>query len=47
LDWLVQWYRAWQSSPESIPQFTLSQIEQYHALIQAKKDIAALQEHKA
>jgi CDP-glucose 4,6-dehydratase len=47
LEWLVQWYRAWRSSPESIPQITISQITRYRALIQAKKDVAAPQEHKA
>ncbi len=32
LEWLVLWYRTWQSSPESIQALTLSQIQQYHAL---------------
>jgi CDP-glucose 4,6-dehydratase len=37
LEWLVQWYRAWQSSPESIPRLTLSQIARYQDLTDAKK----------
>ena len=32
LELLVQWYRAWQTSPETMQAFTLSQIEQYQAL---------------
>jgi CDP-glucose 4,6-dehydratase len=41
LEWLVRWYRAWQSSPESIPDLTLSQINQYQALVLARKDAPA------
>jgi CDP-glucose 4,6-dehydratase len=47
LEWLVQWYRAWQSSADSIPHFTLSQINQYQAMIQARRDAATPQERKA
>jgi CDP-glucose 4,6-dehydratase len=47
LEWLVKWYRAWQTSPEGIPHFTLSQIDQYRELIQAKKDVSVSQEHSA
>lgn len=32
LDWLVAWYRNWQSSPESVQHFTLSQIAKYDSL---------------
>jgi CDP-glucose 4,6-dehydratase len=32
LDWLVEWYRTWQSSPDSIQAFSLSQIARYHFL---------------
>jgi CDP-glucose 4,6-dehydratase len=32
LEWLVQWYRMWQASPESVQPFTLSQIDRYHAM---------------
>jgi CDP-glucose 4,6-dehydratase len=31
LDWLVAWYRNWQSSPESVQSFSLSQIAKYHS----------------
>ncbi len=46
LEWLVQWYRAWQSSPESIQRLTLSQITRYHALTEVNKGAAAFIEHK-
>jgi CDP-glucose 4,6-dehydratase len=32
LEWLVQWYRAWQASPQTVQGFTLSQIDRYHAM---------------
>jgi CDP-glucose 4,6-dehydratase len=32
LDWLVTWYRTWQSTPEAIQALTLSQIARYHSL---------------
>ena len=33
LEWLVQWYRAWQSSPNSVKELTLSQIARYETAI--------------
>ena len=41
LEWLVQWYRVWQSSPDSTQQVTLSQIDQYHALTQNNNTAAS------
>jgi CDP-glucose 4,6-dehydratase len=38
LEWLVAWYRQWQSSPDSIRHLTLSQIAQYHTLIQVNSN---------
>jgi CDP-glucose 4,6-dehydratase len=32
LDWLVSWYRTWQSSPETLRAYTLTQIESYARL---------------
>lgn len=32
LEWLVAWYRTWQTAPESIQDFSLRQIAQYLAL---------------
>jgi len=32
LEWLVTWYRTWQSSPDAIQALTLSQIAQYRAM---------------
>jgi CDP-glucose 4,6-dehydratase len=46
LEWLVAWYRQWQSSPDSICDVTLSQITQYHTLIQASSKATALREHE-
>ena len=42
LGWLVEWYRVWQSSPNSIRTFTLSQIAQYHRLSHEDEATAAL-----
>lgn len=36
LDWLVAWYRNWQSTPGSIQAFSLSQIAQYDSLTRTK-----------
>ncbi|HZY63947.1 MAG TPA: CDP-glucose 4,6-dehydratase [Edaphobacter sp.] len=36
LDWLVAWYRNWQSSSESAQHFTLSQIAKYDSLTRSK-----------
>jgi len=46
LEWLVQWYRAWQASPDSVQPFTLSQIDRYHAMTRGDKSATALKEHK-
>jgi CDP-glucose 4,6-dehydratase len=46
LEWLVAWYRQWQASPDSIRHVTLSQIAQYHTLIQTDNNAAALREHE-
>jgi CDP-glucose 4,6-dehydratase len=35
LDWLVEWYRTWQSSPSTMNDFTLSQIARYGRIIGA------------
>jgi len=35
LEWLVEWYRTWQSSPSTMNDFTLSQIARYGAMIGA------------
>jgi CDP-glucose 4,6-dehydratase len=32
LDWLVTWYRTWQSSPDAVQALTLSQIAAYQAM---------------
>ena len=32
LEWLVQWYRTWQTTPDAIQTLTYSQIARYHAL---------------
>jgi CDP-glucose 4,6-dehydratase len=37
LDWLVAWYRNWQSFPNSVQSFSLSQIAKYYALTQGKE----------
>jgi CDP-glucose 4,6-dehydratase len=37
LDWLVEWYRTWQLSPESMQSFSLSQIARYHLLAQREE----------
>jgi len=34
LEWLVQWYRTWQASPDQMQRFTLSQIDRYYAMTQ-------------
>jgi CDP-glucose 4,6-dehydratase len=47
LEWLVQWYRVWQSSPDSIQQATLSQIDRYHAMTQAPKEAPILVERNS
>lgn len=36
LEWLVGWYRTWQSSPDSVQEYSLSQIAQYHSLTHEK-----------
>jgi CDP-glucose 4,6-dehydratase len=46
LDWLIEWYRVWQSSPESIGDLTLSQIGRYHALTQTREsEVTVTQYH--
>ena len=35
LEWLVEWYRTWQSSPSTMNDFTLSQIARYGRIIGA------------
>src|SRR3984885_735508 len=35
LEWLVEWFRTWQSSPRTMNDFTLSQIARYGAMIGA------------
>ena len=40
LDWLVAWYRTWQSSPNAMNDFTLSQIVQYRTLVAATNNAA-------
>jgi len=45
LEWLVQWYRTWQASPDTVQRFTLSQIDRYHAMTQADTSAVALKGH--
>jgi CDP-glucose 4,6-dehydratase len=33
LDWLVEWYHVWQSTPDSIQSYSLSQISKYQQLL--------------
>jgi CDP-glucose 4,6-dehydratase len=42
LEWLVQWYRGWQSFPESVQQMTIAQIERYQRMTAANEGTAAL-----
>ena len=44
LEWLVQWYRSWQSSPDSIRDLTVSQIASYSAMTQ---NVAGFEDHEA
>jgi CDP-glucose 4,6-dehydratase len=37
LDWLVTWYRTWQSAPDAIQALTLSQIAVYQSMSAEKK----------
>ena len=37
LEWLVAWYRTWQSSPSTIQAFTLQQIAAYDALTRSRE----------
>jgi CDP-glucose 4,6-dehydratase len=46
LEWLVVWYRQWQSSPDSIQAFSLSQIAKYQGLTATNRNTAALREHE-
>jgi CDP-glucose 4,6-dehydratase len=34
LEWLVSWYRAWQSAPETMQSVTLQQIAAYQRLLE-------------
>jgi CDP-glucose 4,6-dehydratase len=36
LEWLVAWYRTWQSAPETVQSFSLDQIAQYQALVEGR-----------
>jgi CDP-glucose 4,6-dehydratase len=45
LDWLVQWYRNWQSSPDSVQSFSLAQIARYHSLSQNDEVSVPLRAH--
>ncbi len=43
LEWLVEWYRTWQRSPERMRSLTLSQIERYQALMVGRSSITAIE----
>jgi CDP-glucose 4,6-dehydratase len=36
LEWLVAWYRTWQSAPETVQSFTLDQVAKYQALVEGR-----------
>jgi CDP-glucose 4,6-dehydratase len=38
LEWLVAWYRTWQSSPDSVRDLSLSQIARYQNLIETSRN---------
>jgi CDP-glucose 4,6-dehydratase len=40
LDWLVEWYRTWQSTPNAMSDFTFSQIARYRAMVGATNNAA-------
>jgi CDP-glucose 4,6-dehydratase len=46
LEWLVHWYRTWQSTPDSVLELTLSQIRRYHALTQTDSNPTVVIEHE-
>jgi CDP-glucose 4,6-dehydratase len=38
LEWLVDWYRTWQSAPESIPALSITQIAKYQSMALERQD---------
>jgi CDP-glucose 4,6-dehydratase len=47
LEWLVQWYRTWQSSPDAVGELTLSQITRYQTMTQSNSSAHASRKHGA
>jgi len=45
LEWLVLWYRTWQSSPDSIHELTLSQIARYQTMTQPDSNATTFRGH--